>query len=319
MHSTTTHIVVAQRRLEQRHPRALVRVEQCLLHLRMPLIQKVERLREPKQHNQIDDAEREHVAGDHREDHRDKRSGQPDGARKEHEQKPAARHGEHEDRLLGVGVAEQPERNAGEQQQIGQQKDRLGRCVGQLLQIGADALVLDLVALLEQHVAEHADQRDQFAHVAQDRLGVQAIIVVVVVVRQYSGVRRWRRSPGRSTLGGLAVLLAARGHVLGGRPQVDGQRQEQQVHEQDEQPLEELVLREGFPLLFEQPLNDAAVEHVQVLLLGAVEDDEQRGVPVWRIFKWRIKKQPTNPNSTTHSSGRPAAACPAHSTDTRST
>lgn len=91
------------------------------------------------------------------------------------------------------------------------------------------------------------------------------------------------------------------------------------MHEQDEQPLEELVLREGFPLLFEQPLNDAAVEHVQVLLLGAVEDDEQRGVPVWRIFKWRIKKQPTNPNSTTHSSGRPAAACPEHSTDTRST
>lgn len=44
---------------------------------------------------------------------------------------------------------------------------------------------------------------------------------------------------------------------------------------QDEQPFKKLILCESLPLLLQQTLYDAAVQHVQMLWLGAVQYDKQ--------------------------------------------
>lgn len=142
------HIVVAERRLEQRHPRARVGREERRLDLRMALVQEVEGLRESKQDDQVNDAECEHVAGQHRVDHRHERPSQAYSAAmerrererdagergrsnripgKEHQQEPTAGHSEHQNRFFCVDVADDAERNASQNQNIREEKNRLAR------------------------------------------------------------------------------------------------------------------------------------------------------------------------------------------------
>ena len=61
-------------------------------------------------------------------------------------------------------------------------------------------------------------------------------------------------------------------------PRVNRSAQDEQMEKEDPEPLEELHPGERLPLLFQQPLDDSAVQHVQMLLFRSVEDDHQGGI-----------------------------------------
>jgi len=100
------------------------------------LVEKVKSLREAEQHHRVDDAESEHVTGNHRVDHGDERPGQFDGAGEEHEQEPRARHCKNQHRLFADFVAEDAQRDAAQNKQVGHEENQLGRIFYQLLHEG---------------------------------------------------------------------------------------------------------------------------------------------------------------------------------------
>lgn len=66
--------------MEECHPRGPVGgVLAVLVHLGV-FVEEVESLREPEKHDAVDDAEREHVTGDHLVDHHHERTGELEGA-----------------------------------------------------------------------------------------------------------------------------------------------------------------------------------------------------------------------------------------------
>lgn len=60
----------------------------------LTFVQEIESLREAEQYNQVNYAERKHVTGDHRINHRNEWTSQSHSTGKKHKQKPTARHGE---------------------------------------------------------------------------------------------------------------------------------------------------------------------------------------------------------------------------------
>ena len=95
----------------------------------MAAVKEEEGLRECQQHDGVNDGEGEHVTGDHAVDHRHERSSQTDGSGEEHEEEPGGRQGEDQDGFFQLSFARQSTRNARQCQDVGRQKDGLGRIV----------------------------------------------------------------------------------------------------------------------------------------------------------------------------------------------
>lgn len=194
----------------ERHPSGDVGRVEGSLHSRVALVEKIKGLREAEQHHRVDDAEGEHVAGDHRVDHGDERPGQFNRAGEEHEQEPGSWHCENQHRLFAVFVSEDAQRDADQDQQVGHEENQLGRILHQLLRERKETLVFDLETLLEHRVGDAVEDGRHLEAVAHEVDDVGAANQRCVAVA---------------------------------RAQVNGHAQSEQVECQNQQPLQKLPLK----------------------------------------------------------------------------
>lgn len=121
----------------------------------------------------------------------------------------------------------------------------------ELVEESSETDILQFRDLLDDDVANATEARDNLETETCDIHGVQRVVVV-----RYE----------RSVTSGSGVHCDA---------------EHQQVEEENAKTFEKLSLGERLPFLFQQPLNDAAVQHVQMFLFSSVQDNHKGGSHVY--------------------------------------